>query len=384
MKENDTSSIITEELIQQLIHDSENVPVEELKNDIKSLINSFDADSDIALILKKAFVLLSNGHLYQAIELIRGTTSEKIIAAKPEFKQKLETVLGVTAPEFITPLQRAKITPWKSFIDLNDFRIQRERIGDIDIEDSLRLLEKYGICLLRLVGQNADEHTLRAYFESVGQVSRVQNHYSGEIKNIKPEPDIKPNSGDSAGDLGFHVDGTQHEDQPALLVFQYIVTADVGGNSRFVDVAKVLLEIPEERREQVLINLSRKDAAKFEKGNMVFSGPIFHFPDDHSLACRIRFDDVITVKEEFSDDFEILKNIILDEKFGIKFKPRPGDIIIFDNWRILHARDAVLGNSQRHHRRVWIDALLDRHQKDYRLGIRPLDLLTEVKMKEQY
>ena len=287
----------------------------------------------------------------------------------------------ILAPEFISSLERARISPWKTFIDFNDFRIERERIGDIETEDTLRLLQKYGICHLRLFGQSPDESTLRAYFESIGQVMSVQNDFQGEVKNITPSPDLKPNTGDSAGDLGFHVDGTQHEDQPALLAFQYVVTGDLGGNSRFVDVARILQDMPNEIRETLLLNLSKSDTAVFEKKEMRLESPIFHFPDGESLACRIRIDDVINVKDCHREDFDYLRNLLLDKSYGIIFKPRPGDIIIFDNWRILHARDSVLGNAQRHHRRVWMEALLPRHQPTYHLGIRPISIELKALMQ---
>jgi alpha-ketoglutarate-dependent taurine dioxygenase len=285
----------------------------------------------------------------------------------------------ILEPNFVSLTEKAKISHWKTFVDFNEFRIERKNLGDIETEDTLRMLQKYGICQLRLSGQNPDENTLRAYFESIGQVMNVQNNFHGEIKNITPSPDIKANTGDSAGDLGFHVDGTQHKDQPALLAFQYVVTADLGGNSRFVDVASILHDMTPEIRERLLIKLSQSDTAVFEKNDMRLESPIFHFPDGESLACRIRIDDVISVKESCRDDFEYLRAFLIDEQYGIKFQPRQGDIIIFDNWRILHAREIVLGNAQRHHRRVWMEALLTRHQPFYNLGIRPIP--TDVKAR---
>jgi alpha-ketoglutarate-dependent taurine dioxygenase len=289
----------------------------------------------------------------------------------------------ILAPEFVSAMEREKITPWRSFVNHNDFKIERERIGDIEIEDTLRLVQKYGLCLLRLYGQSPDENTLRVYFESFGQVMNVQNHSPGEVKNIRPSPDIAPNTGDSAGDLGFHPDGTQTPDQPALLAFQYVVTADLGGNSRFVDLARILIDLPDSTRERLFATLSQPDTAVFEKNGMRLISPIFHLPDGESLACRIRIDDVITVKEECREDFQLLKNILVEGGYGIRFKPRPGDIVVFDNWRLLHARDTVMGNSQRHHRRVWMEALLPHYQADFKLGIRPISPKSKALISER-
>lgn len=278
----------------------------------------------------------------------------------------------ISSPDFVNGFEFERIEPWTTFVHHDQFRIESEQIGDIQIEATLNMIQRYGLCHLRLYGQTPDENTFRAFFESIGQVMPEQNLFPGDVKDITPKPDIEPNTGDSKGDLGFHVDGTQTPDQPALLAFQYVKPADVGGNSRFVDIAAILFDLERAAFERVLANLSVSDAATFEKSGMKLVSPIFHMPDGESLACRIRVDDVITVRPSLRDDFEILKSALLNEKYGVKFKPRAGDIVIFDNWRILHARDTVLGFNQRHHRRVWMEALLPHYQPYFRIGIRPL------------
>jgi hypothetical protein len=99
----------------------------------------------------------------------------------------------------------------------------------------------------------------------MGQPATRQNDFEGIIKDLLPTPGIEANTGSSAGDLGFHVDGTQADLQPALLIFQYVATAALGGNSRFADTAKILLDIEPEQRERLLINLAAKMLLLFQK-----------------------------------------------------------------------------------------------------------------------
>lgn len=289
----------------------------------------------------------------------------------------------IGAPNWITPLDREKITPWTTFVDHHDFRIERQQIGNIETEDSLRLLQRYGICQLRLSGQAPDEATLRAYFEPIGSAMDKQNNSQGDVKDIKPTPLAEPITGDSSGDLGFHVDGTQTPDQPALLAFQYVEPADLKGDSRFIDMAAILLQLPDDVRENILVDLARPDAAIFEKDGNSLTSPIFHMPDGESVACRMRIDGVISVNPACRESYEILREALLDERNGVKFKPQKGDIIVFDNWRVLHARDAVLGNNQRHHRRVWMDALLEHHQAHFKLGIRPVSARVKARILDE-
>jgi alpha-ketoglutarate-dependent taurine dioxygenase len=288
----------------------------------------------------------------------------------------------ITSPDFIDAFNKEKIEPWDTIIHFDKITLETEQLGGLETQKALTLLERYGICILRLHGHAPDEPTFRAFFESLGQVMDEQNLFKGDVKDIRPEADIAPITGSSKGDLGFHVDGTQTKDQPALLAFQYVKPADVGGNSRFVDLAAVLFSLSTKDYERVLTNLSRPDAAIFRKDGRELLSPIFHMPDDESLACRIRVDGVIELNPECQADYEILRNILINDDYGIKFKPIAGDIIVFDNWRVLHARDTVLGYNQRHHRRVWMEALLKRYQPQYRLGIRPLSLKLKAKILE--
>jgi alpha-ketoglutarate-dependent taurine dioxygenase len=189
------------------------------------------------------------------------------------------------------------------------------------------------------------------------------------------------NSGDTLADLGLHVDGTQHIETPCVLMFHYVSAAKLGATSVFVDTAKVLLDIKADRRQQILVNLARSDAATFSKKKMVHTGPIFYFSPTGRLVCRVRFDNVISLRPECTDDFNYLQRKFNDSKYRLEFKPREGDMIIFDNWRVLHARDEVFGKKVRQHWRGWVSNLKPAFQPDYFLGIRPIPAAIAAKIE---
>jgi alpha-ketoglutarate-dependent taurine dioxygenase len=189
------------------------------------------------------------------------------------------------------------------------------------------------------------------------------------------------NSGDTAADLGLHVDGTQHAETPAVLIFHYIAGAKVGANSVFIDIAKALLDIEEERRYEILMNLARPDAAACSKKDMTHTGPIFYFSPTGSLVCRLRFDEVMQVHTECRDDYEFLRERFNDQRYAMEFRPREGDIIVFDNWRVMHARDEVYGMHVRRHWRAWVSTLKSTLLPNYYLGIRPIPLEIAAKIK---
>lgn len=282
-----------------------------------------------------------------------------------------ETAEALRRAGIATDLEREKIRPWAQ-LPHQEFLVEDEKLGDLVLQKILRNLEWYGICQIRLAGQAADREVVESLITMLGTPTEWQNEAAGPIKDIRPKEGVDPNTGDSKGDLGFHVDGTQAAEQPPVLLFQYATGATLGGHSKFVDAAKILLDIPEERRNALLINLARPDAGTFEKRKLHYHGPIVSFSPAGYLQLRVRFDEVLQVNEVCREDFGLLKEKFDDQYYPTVFQPRDADIIVFDNLRVMHARTEVYGTRQRHHRRVWYKNLKLEHQPNCRLGIRPI------------
>jgi hypothetical protein len=270
-----------------------------------------------------------------------------------------------------TDLDRARIRPWVQ-LPQEDFLVEEEKLADLAQNRILRKLELFGICQIRLMAHEASAQLVESVIEMIGTPTEWQNESEGRIKDIRPQPNILPNTGDSKGDLGFHVDGTQTPLQPPVLLFQYATGATLGAHSKFADAARIIRDISEERRWEVITRLASWNAASFKKGDQRYQGPIFSCSPTNTLMCRIRFDDVIEIESEFREDFELLRQKFNDSYYPTVFQPRDGDIVVFDNWRIMHARTEVYGTRDRHHRRVWFANLKLEHQIKYQLGLRPI------------
>lgn len=271
-----------------------------------------------------------------------------------------------------TEEERARIDLWASGLPSQRFLVEEEKLGDLAQTRILDNLERYGICLIRPVGLASTRELVDSIIQMIGTPTEWQNEAPGPLKEIRPRANVDPNTGNSKGDLGFHVDGTQHSAQPPVLLFQYATGATLGAHSKFADAARIIHDLPVEVRARLLTNLARRDAATFIKGKGHYVGPIFSFSATDALMCRIRFDDVIEVNGKCRDDFELLRKAFDDPYYAIVFQPRDGDIVVFDNWRVMHARTEVYGTRDRHHRRVWFANLKLEHQTKYYLGIRPI------------
>jgi alpha-ketoglutarate-dependent taurine dioxygenase len=271
--------------------------------------------------------------------------------------------------------ETSRISPWAN-INSDEFLYEAAELGDIQIGDILKRVEKFGICQFRQAGLSPEIKNIQWFGKQIGVVCTKQNDFFGDVKVLRPKPDGPLNSGETSGDLGFHVDGTQHESQPGILIFQYVTDAKIGASSIFLDTAKIFHDMPEVDQNRILMTLARRDAGTFAKKGMNYTGPIIWMASASTIGIRIRMDDVLSVHPDCKADFEFLKSKIGSKTYETMFKPREGDIVVFDNWRLLHARDEVLGSRTREHNRMWIQNLHSKYQAKYFLGIRPFSNAT--------
>jgi hypothetical protein len=280
-----------------------------------------------------------------------------------------------------TAQELARITPWAQ-LSHKKYLIETKELDGLVPDRIWEKIEEYGICLIRLLNYPPEESVLENVVKLIGFPADEQNDYSGPIKGINPSVQGRINSGDTTTELGFHVDGTQDLVQPAVLAFQYVRGAKLGANSRFADMAGILSDFDENSRNEILSTLGRRDAATFSKLGMGYTGPIFSFSSIGSLMCRIRFDSVIAVHRDCQNAFELLRERFESTYYPSMYLPRDGDIVVFDNWRVMHARDEISGEIQRHHRRVWIAVPRHEHQIAYHLGIRPISFEMAVRIRD--
>src|SRR5688500_16974291 len=119
-------------------------------------------------------------------------------------------------------VKTGRILPWDNSIRVDDFLIESSSLGDLEQERIRERLERYGISLFRFGAQSAEDYVANEIAKFLGKPAEQQNLFRGTIKRIQPSIEGQANSGDTAKDLGLHVDGTQHDVQPPLLVFQYL------------------------------------------------------------------------------------------------------------------------------------------------------------------
>lgn len=252
--------------------------------------------------------------------------------------------------------ETSRTSPRWNHPDVSEFLVASNSLQEHELKRGVDLVATAGLCVFRISGAGSGVDLLRAVMSEFGKPTPRQNLFEGEIKELRPADSSLVGTGDTTGDLGFHVDGTQHETTPRILIFQYITGAKYGARSLFVDVSAALHSFEDTARESIVKAFARLDAARFQKNGMTHDGPMLFRGHDDVVGIRTRFDSVVEVRPAARAAWEALGGQLQDSRFQLNFIPHEGDIIVFDNWRLLHAREEIGGQRQRHHRRVWIDS----------------------------
>lgn len=276
-------------------------------------------------------------------------------------------------PDIQTPKQQLEIERIRPWLTLNerDFLVTTEQLREPELRQIRQLVEWYGIALIRIHGQAADTAVVEALARSFGSPTETQNDFEGGLKDIRPTQKVTTaNTGDSARELGPHVDGTQHDRQPDLLIFQYVRGPDYGGHSTFWDLAQVFHELSTDKLNQLVSALAHPTAGLFEKKGMRYEGPLVRLNAHNGLVLRERFDEVIKLHPDVQPWHDYLSTRL--KQRALEFTPVRGDIVIFDNGRLLHGRGPIGGEDVRHHRRMWIESLHPELHSEIKLGVRPI------------
>ena len=271
-----------------------------------------------------------------------------------------------------------RIRPWRS-LDQRDYYVEIQALGKAAQDRALDAVERFGVCHLRFEAAVPSRERLETIKQWLGPFRQVQNDFVGDVKQIHPSADVAPVTGDSAQALAPHTDGTQDADlPPALLIFQYVHGAQFGGISTFYDMAGLLGDLSADHLGRLLRALALPMAhCSKSKGSWSarFDGALVRSTQqDQAVAIRIRLDDLMWVEPQIENEFHELRRLIQEwsESNVLRFTPMQGDIVIFDNWRVLHGRDRIEGWHGRAHDRIWVDRLHEEHQGRRLLGVRPL------------
>lgn len=221
----------------------------------------------------------------------------------------------------------------------------------------LHLLRDYGFLLLRGVPTTPDE-----VLSVAALLGYPRETYYGQIFDILAVAESDQLSSTTLSILP-HTDEGWRSVPMGVILFHCLEAAASGGETILIDGFRVS-EALREKNPRAFDQLSRTSWRfhRHNRGeyNLEYEAKIISVDQDSNVVgfrFPFRFRTPLDIAEdEIEPTYAATKSLvshIFDEDYWLRFALQPGDVLVFDNHRVLHGRTAFSG--QRHFRYCYVD-----------------------------
>ena len=241
-----------------------------------------------------------------------------------------------------------------------------------DTKEISIFLKQNGYCVIK-----PRNHSLEAFKEAAGKFGLIQFHtksdehgvvgggepinkdwqvfkddYHGELSS-----DFFPHTDGSFLNGMAYVDGSAKKiTPPKFVILQCISKPEFGGDNFLVDGQKIYNDLLANKADTLKILMTAGSVTYCRDDLLSIDCAVFEKIDDEKLRIRYRYDSTAFIPEWANAAFKHIQNhYSINEKYIINISLEPGDILVIDNLRILHARHKFVdGKMKRKVRRLWI------------------------------
>lgn len=216
--------------------------------------------------------------------------------------------------------------------------------------DMLEKLHRYGFVQVRGVPTGMD--SVGEVVERIGPMRRTN---WGGIADIKAIPDAFDLTMTTRA-IELHADNPYREPVPGYVFLQCLVNDVEGGELLLSDGFRVAEELRRQApREFDALTRVRPDFSYVDEGSILEnSGPLIEL-DESGRVRQVRLSNrteaVAAEDPDLLDHYyrarQRLTDLVNDPGFRLRFKWQPGDLIIMDNYRMLHGRSAYRQSDDR-------------------------------------
>jgi gamma-butyrobetaine dioxygenase len=197
----------------------------------------------------------------------------------------------------------------------------------------------------------------------IAQLGFTRETNYGKLFEVRTE--VKPNNlAYTNMGLGSHTDNPYRDPVPTVQLLYCLESSTEGGDSILVDgfnAAKILKEESSENFE-VLTNNWINFRFSDEKTDLRSRVPMIEINDNDEII-KVRYNnrsiDTIKLPPEKIQPFYLAyrhwSEVIERDELKIEFQLLPGEILMFDNTRVMHARTAFSKNGKRHLQGAYTD-----------------------------
>ncbi|MDH4278339.1 MAG: TauD/TfdA family dioxygenase [Acidimicrobiia bacterium] len=255
-------------------------------------------------------------------------------SARPELKPILPTDIVLWSDPTTRPDE----------IDLGAFL---DPASDEALTLGVDLLSRYGYLVLR--GDVLDRGTAEAFARRLGY---IRHTIFGGLWDLAPDLSEHADTAYTSVHLAPHTDGTYSHDAPGLQFFLCLAAAPEGGESLLVDGFAIAAELETAEPETFVTLASVPVPGRYiEPGvHLRAERPVFR-SNARGVLDQVSFNNydrapfLLPPEQElrFHRAYRRFAELAAAPARRVAVGLTPGDILIFDNWRSLHGRNAFVG-----------------------------------------
>jgi alpha-ketoglutarate-dependent taurine dioxygenase len=224
------------------------------------------------------------------------------------------------------------------------------QLTDAKIDQFLEAFNRFGVVCLQLDSRAVPVENLLMLTPLLGRAAphNLTNRYGVyELREREVSNDKYP--GTSNVEHPLHTDGAFLERPEALVALQCVDAASEGGESVLAggwSVVELIRENPD--CAVILSNLQQADSISIERDSQAVTAPVLLKVGD-AYWMRYRHDTYanISIKPNIQAAYSAMQNFLTDRKNIADFALRANQILIVDNYSVLHGRNAFVHGGKR-------------------------------------
>lgn len=249
---------------------------------------------------------------------------------------------------------------------------KNKKFDSFDTKGISIFLNENGYCIIK-----PQDHSLEAFREVASKFGAIQFHTKSDENGVvgggepinKDWQDFKDDyHGELSSDFFPHTDGSflngmayvdgvaKKITPPKFVILQCISKPEIGGDNFLVDGQSIYNDLLVNHAD-ILKTLMTSGSVTYCRDDLLsMDCSVFEKMNDNKLRIRYRYDSTAFVPEWASAAFNYIQSkYSTNEDYIINVSLEPGDILVMDNLRVLHARHKFIdGSKKRKVRRLWI------------------------------
>lgn len=234
-------------------------------------------------------------------------------------------------------------TGFSAELKVSDVAVQMADIWNLceaEVGNFRRVFNRYGFALVQHPPVAAPEHQLRGLTQYLGSPNFHNRANENGIVVMAPDPRFPEYLGASNCEHPLHTDGAYDADPPRFLCLQCVESAGSGGESVLVS-SKAIFDWLATNDPEGLAALFEEDALTVERADQKGTKAIFA-ERQGSLQMVWRADHTasFSTKPAVARAVDEVKAFISDPQNRLVFKLEPNQVVVADNYAVLHGRKA--------------------------------------------